>query len=816
MIIFAWMAGGVDAQVKQDDALSLSASKTEQRSDSASPKHERKVDEFSFGHLDSIQELIKNHCVDCHDGSASNQGLNLRHLSLPPNDSTLRVWEKVVRKLTTGQMPPSEAEQPPKDLLERGTKQLIETLDKLSHQNPNVGRTATFRRLTRYEYQNAIRDLLGIKIDAKSFLPADEMSHGFDNVTVGELPPALLQRYVSAAQRISRLAIGSKASGIEGFTIRPRPDLTQEEHVEGLPLGTRGGVLVSRYFSRPGHYRFVIRLTRDRNEHVEGLKRPHNLDLLLDGSLIDSFRVYPPKGNSTSTDDYTKPSHENVDRHLTKTLFIEPGTHEVGATFIKNPTTLLESKRQPLDVAYNMYRHPRRSPAIYEISITGPFQEDGVTERIDLPSSPSNPALTPWPKREEEQEACAKAILGSLAEKALRRTMSSHELDKILTRYRSVASDRGFNAGIEFAISYLLIHPEFLFRIERDSKSKSPEPYRLSDFEIASRLSFFLWSSVPDETLLKLANDGKLHQPDVLCQQMDRMIDVSKFSAFVENFAGQWLYLRNLESFVPDARAYPNFDDNLRQAFKRETEEFVGSVIRERLPVQTLIDANFTFLNERLAKHYDIPGIFGSQFRKIQLPTDSQRGGLLRHGSILSVSSYANRTSPVLRGKWVLENLLGTPPPPPPENVPDLDEAQISQNLSVRERLRIHRESESCASCHRLIDPIGFAMQHFDAIGRWRDLEGELVIDSTGGLPDGSELSGIDDLEDHLSQRPNLLAYCIAEKLVTYALGRGVEPSDARYIREIVSRAAEQNYKFSAIIESLVLSPIFQMRMSKS
>ncbi len=297
---------------------------------------------------------------------------------------------------------------------------------------------------------------------------------------------------------------------------------------------------------------------------------------------------------------------------------------------------------------------------------------------------------------------------------------------------------------------------------------------------------------------------------------MDRMIDDSKFSAFVENFSGQWLYLRNLESFVPDARAYPNFDDNLRQAFKRETEEFVGSVIRERLPVQTLIDANFTFLNERLAKHYDIPGIFGSQFRKIQLPTDSQRGGLLRHGSILSVSSYANRTSPVLRGKWVLENLLGTPPPPPPENVPDLDEAQISQNLSVRERLRIHRESESCASCHRLIDPIGFAMQHFDAIGRWRDLEGELVIDSTGGLPDGSELSGIDDLEDHLSQRPDLLAYCIAEKLVTYALGRGVEPSDARYIREIVSRAAEQNYKFSAIIESLVLSPIFQMRMSKS
>ena len=768
----------------------------------------------------ALHNLIENHCLACHDNSDDNHGINLQSASLPPNDSSLPVWEQAVRKISTGQMPPSDSEQPSDSLRTRATSELTQSLDQLAQQKLNVGRTATFRRLTRFEYQNAIRDLFQIDIDASTLLPPDEISHGFDNVTVGELSPSLLNRYVTAAQKISRLVMASDAGGMDAHTFRTPPDRTQEEHVEGLPLGTRGGIFARHYFSRPGEYEFTIRLTRDRNEHVEGLKEPHDLDLIIDRDVIESFRVYPPRGNSTSDDDYTKPSHENVDRHLTAKIHIESGMHEIGVTFIKNQSSLIETSRKPLDVHYNMYRHPRLGPAVFELSITGPHTfapNDSKTNSTTKNSTPNNSALSPWPINPDEQDHCAESILIPLAERVFRRSLSESDREKLLNQYHHASSANGFARGIEFAISYLLIHPQFLFKIELDPKDQQPaNAYKIDDFALASRLSFFLWSSIPDETLLQLAKKNQLSRPSVLKGQIKRMLLDSKSQAFTTNFSGQWLYLRNLDSLTPDARLYPNFDDNLRQAFRTETELFIADLIQDNRPIRELIDTDHTFLNERLAKHYEIPGVFGSHFRKVYLNPESNRGGLLRQGSILSVTSYANRTSPVLRGKWILENLIGTPPPPPPPNTPNLDEVAISENLTVQERLKLHRENEACAVCHRLIDPIGFTLENFDALGRWRTLDQDLPIDSTGSLPNGTKLSGLQELESALIKRTDIIAYCLAEKLMIYAIGRGIEPTDAPHIRKVVALAQQQDYRIHAMIEAVILSPLFQMRMPQS
>ncbi len=663
--------------------------------------------------------------------------------------------------------------------------------------HPNPGRTETLRRLNRTEYQNAIRDLLALDIDAAALLPKDEAGHGFDNVTVGTLSPTLLDRYISAAQKISRLAVGAPRR-IGGDTIRPRPDLTQEDHVEGLPPGTRGGMLIPYTFPQDAEYEVQIRLTRDRNEEIEGLHETHQMELLIDRESVASFTVVPPRDKN----------FEKVDRQLKARIPVKAGPHQVGVTFVKNPSTLLETKRQPYEARFNMHRHPRRTPAIYQVSINGPYEAKGAGD------SPSRRRVfVSKPTKPEEEEACAKQILSTLMRRAYRRPVTDADLEKPMAFFRKTRDAENFEAGIETALSAILVSPQFLFRVENEPEGIAPNTaYRISDLDLASRVSFFLWSSIPDDELLDTAIRGELNKPAVLEKQVRRMLADPRSKTLANNFADQWLYLRNLESFTPDLRLFPDFDDNLRQAFRQETELFFESIMREDRSVMNLLKADYTFLNERLAKHYGVPNVYGSRFRRVSTGPESQRGGLLRHGSILAVTSYATRTSPVIRGKWVLENIIGTPPPPPAPDVPALKDNTISQNLSVRERLAEHRANAACASCHNMIDPPGFALENFDAVGRWRTLEEGKPVDASGGLPDGSKFTSVAGLEEGLLKRPEIFAGTLTEKLLTFALGRGVKPYDGPAVRKIVRDAQADDYRFSSIIVGVTKSTPFTMR----
>jgi hypothetical protein len=667
---------------------------------------------------------------------------------------------------------------------------------------PNPGRTETFRRLNRTEYQNAIRDLLAIEIDAAALLPPDESSHGFDNITVSDLSPALLSRYLSAAQTISRLAVGRTLPAPREEVFRIRADITQDGHIEGLPIGTRGGTVIDHNFPQDGEYEIQIRLMRDRNDEVESLSEPHDVEVLLDRARVALFTVKPPRGDVT---------HQNADAHLKARIKTSAGPHTVGATFVAKSASLLETTRQPLNVHFNFYRHPRIGPAIFQVSITGPFDASGPG---DTPSRQRvficKPAAT------DDEEQCAKRIVANLVRKAYRRPIVDGDLKSPMEFYRAGQEEGGFEAGIETALSSILVSPQFLFRVERDPVEVSAEAaYPIDDVELASRLSFFLWSSIPDDELLDLAERGELSRPDVLERQVRRMSADKRSQALVTNFAQQWLYLRNLESINPDMRLFPDFDDNLRQAMRRETEFFFESIVGEDRSVLDLVKADYTYLNERLAKHYGIPHVYGSHFRRVALDENSRRGGLLRHASILTVTSYATRTSPVIRGQWVLKNLVGAPPPPPPPDVPELKDNTVLSTLSVRERLKAHRANEACASCHDTIDPVGFALENFDAVGRWRDFEAGMPIDSSGGFIDGSQFAGVDGLEQALLERPELFVRTLTEKLMTYALGRGVEYYDAPAVRTIVAAAREDDYRFSRLVMGIVQSTPFRMRMAQ-
>ncbi|MEQ9411166.1 MAG: DUF1592 domain-containing protein [Fuerstiella sp.] len=759
----------------------------------------------------SITEFLRTYCAACHDAESKSGGLSLMEESLRSVPQHPEIWESVIRKLKTRQMPPPGEERPKEATYDLVLSELQQQLDLAAAVDPRPGRTDTFRRLTRTEYGNAIRDLLHLQIDAAALLPKDEVSHGFDNITVGELSPTLLNRYISAAQTISRLAVGASASPGVGDTIRLRPDITQEEHVAGLPLGTRGGVLIPYHFPADGEYNIRVRLMRDRNEHVEGLKREHQLEILLDRERVALLPIRPPK-NATQ--------HQTADAHLQARVRVTAGPHDLGVTFLKKPSSLIETKRQPFQAHFNFHRHPRQSPAVYEVTVTS---ESISAESPSDQSASDDPAastsgrhglLTCRPKTPDDGEACARQILSPLLRRAYRRPIHEEDLVQPLKFYRNASAIDGFDAGIESALSSILVSPQFLFRIERDPSGAVPgKPYHISDVELASRLSFFLWSSLPDDELLQLAEDGRLRDPRVMKAQVQRMLADERSSSLVTSFAGQWLYLRNLETLTPDLRLFPDFDHNLREAFRRETELFFESIVREDRSVLDLLRADYTFLNERLAKHYGIPHIYGSRFRRIRLPPDSQRGGLLRHGSILTVTSYATRTSPVIRGHWILENLIGAPPPPPPDDVPALKDNTVAASLSVRERLTAHRANPACASCHDLMDPIGFSLENFDAIGRWRETEAGQPVDASGGLPDGSEFSGVDGLEQGILGRPELFAGTLTEKLLTFGLGRGVSDLDAPAVRKIVRDAAADDYRFSSIVQGIVDSVPFQMRM---
>jgi mono/diheme cytochrome c family protein len=746
--------------------------------------------------------LVDKFCSACHDEFEKKGDLALDMLVFEDVSRHQDVWEKVVRKLRARQMPPVGKDRPDDATYERAIAFLEASLDRAAAAHPNPGRTATLRRLTRTEYQNAVRDLLALEIDVASLLPADETSYGFDTVTGGDLSPTLLDRYIAAAEKISHVAVGRPSRSPGGETIRMPADLTQENHLEGLPIGTRGGAVVRYTFPTDGEYEIQIRLMRDRDEHVEGLTEVHEIELLVDRARAQLFTVKPPQ---------REPEHATADQHLKVRVPVQAGAHEIGVAFVKKPSLLQETARQPYQAHFNYYRHPRIQPAIYSVSIIGPYGAAAPGE------SPSRRRLfVTRPVAPADEGSAARQIFGALMKRAYRRPVTEADFAAPLTLFEKGRATGGFDAGIEQGVAAVLASPNFLFRLEADPPGLAPgTPYRVSDLELASRLSFFLWSSIPDDELLGVAASGKLHEPSVLERQARRMLADDRAGALVTNFAEQWLHLRNLAAITPDMRLFPDFDDNLRQAFRQETELFFESVLREDRSVLDLLRADYTFLNERLAKHYGIPRVYGSHFRRIALDTASERGGLLRQGSILTVTSYATRTSPVVRGKWILDNLLGVPPPPPLPDVPALKDNTVDGSLAVRQRLAEHRSNGTCAACHNLMDPIGLSLERFDAVGRRRTIDGGQPIDASGGFPDGSTFEDVGGLEAALLRRPELFVGALTEKLLTYASGRGVEYYDAPAVRAILRDARPQRYKISSLVLGIVKSAPFQMRMSR-
>ena len=749
----------------------------------------------------SSRRLLDRYCVTCHNDRLETAGLSLQEIDTLHVAEGAATWEKVIRKLRTGTMPPSNRPQPSAEARRAALEWLETSLDAASEANPNPGRTETLRRLNRTEYQNAIRDLLALDVDAAALLLPDESGHGFDNVTVGNLSPALLDRYISAARRISRLAVGARQESVESAVIRVPPDTTQEAHVRGLPIGTRGGVLVTHTFPQDGLYDVQVLLARNRSGNVGGLRdpRPHELQFLLDRTPVASFTIARPADRDDTL----------LDRNLKARVPVTAGPHQLGVTFARDGDSLPETERQPLQSHFNETRHPRQTPAVYQVTVTGPYAPQGAG---DTPSR--GRIFVCRPDGPGGEEGCAREILSTLMRRAYRRPVSAGDLAGPLAFWREGRAAGGFDHGVEQALAAVLVNPEFLFRVERDPRDAAGA-YRVSDLELASRLSFFLWSSIPDDELLDAAVRGELSRPAELERQTRRMLADPRSYNLASNFAGQWLQLRNLASVSPNPRLFPDFDDNLRRALREETERFFDSVLREGRGVADLLDADYTFLNERLAKHYGIPDVYGTRFRRVRLDPGSRRGGLLRHGSILSVTSYATRTSPVIRGVWVLSNVFGAPPPPPLPNVPALEENEVVANLPMRERLAAHRGNPVCANCHRTIDPVGFALENFDAVGRWRDHEGDAAsIDVSGGLPLVGEFDGVDGLEAGLLSRPDLFAGTIAEKLLTFALGRGVEHYDAPAIRRILRAAEPDGYRLSSLVVEIVKSVPFQMRRS--
>jgi hypothetical protein len=780
------------------------------------------------------QAVLSKYCMGCHNDKVKTADFSLTGTDVTNVATNTDLWEKVLRKLEGRQMPPIGRPRPDEAAYQSLVSHLEASLDRTAATNPNPGRTETFRRLTRTEYRNAVRDLLSVDVEVESLLPADDSSFGFDNVTVGNLSPTLMEKYLASAQKISRLAIGSSVRTPSTYVVTVPVDKTQEQHFSGLPLGTRGGTLFSYTFPVDGTYEFQVRLYRDRNEHVEGLGRQgrgqdsaaqqHELELMVDGERVKLFTI-EPLADRTSADDPREYEDAHVDKDFNIRIPVKAGAHDVAAAFLNKPAAVLETVRQPYPVAFNMDRHPRPRPAVYSVTVTGPFESgsagDTASRRRIFTCRPASEMLrrgSPEPEgqrrpaRTAQERGCARRIISTLTRRAYRRPVTDDDLKLPLAFYEQGHAEGGFEIGIETALRKILIAPEFLFRVERDAANGTV--YRVSDVELASRLSFFLWSSIPDDELLDLAARGKLRDANVLEQQVRRMLADSRSASLVDNFGGQWLYLRNLAAIVPDGRMFPMFDDNLRQAFKRETEMFFESIIRENRSVLDLLRADYTFLDERLAKHYGIPGVYGTQFRRVTLPPGSVRGGLLGHGSILLATSYANRTSPVLRGKWVLENIIGTPPPAPPPGVPPLKEARNEDHVpTMRERMVEHRANPACSSCHMLMDPIGLSMENFDAIGRWR-VKGEDggPIDSAGGLPNGDTFESVTGLKQALLARSDRFVAAVTEKLLTFALGRGVEPYDRPAVRAIVRNSRPGDYRFETVVLNIVTSTPFQMR----
>ena len=757
------------------------------------------------------RQVLDRYCVSCHNDRAKTAALALDRVDLTHVPAEAEVWEKVVRKLRSGMMPPSGMPQPDAATRRDVAEWLETTLDAAAAAKPNPGR-ALIHRLNRAEYTNVIRDLLGLSVDAASLLPPDDSAYGFDNIADAlGVSPLLLERYLSAAGRVSALAVGNRNLESAGETFRARQDASQDVHLEGLPLGTVGGLVVRPTLPLDAEYRFQVKLYRTNTAVVRGLENQHELEMTFDGERV-LLAAFGGESDFKASMENPTTAGDAVERRFDVRLPLTAGPHEVTAAFLGGhapSTTRLEpfirSSFDTLD--------PSGHPHIESLTITGPFNAKGVG---DTPSR--RRIFVCRPSSQAAEEPCAMRVISTLARRAYRRPVTQTDLQPLLQLYRTARNARGFEEGIEVAIQRILTDPEFVFRVERDPAGAAPDSvYRISDLELASRLSFFLWSSSPDDELLRLAGRQRLRVPSVLNQQVRRMLNDSKSHALVENFAGQWLYMRNLKNQVPNSMAFPDFDDNLRQAFRCETELLFDSIMREDRPVVELMTADYTFVNERLAKHYGIPHVYGSNFRRVPV-TDPSRRGLLGHGSILMVTSHTDRTSPPVRGKWILDNLLGAPPPAPPANVPPLtDDKQRSGGKvqTMRERMEAHRANPACAACHKIMDPIGFALENFDAVGAWRVTEGGLggtPIDASGQLLDGTKVNGPVALREALTREPEGFVRTLTEKLLTYALGRGLSASDMPVVRGIVRASAAERYHFSSLVLGIVSSTAFQMR----
>jgi len=777
------------------------------------------------------QAWVKQYCVSCHNTRnplPANDPVNLENADFDNLLPQAAMWERVLRKLSVRAMPPQGSRHPTEAEYVGFTTWLASSLDRQWQGNSTPGRYVV-HRLNRTEYGNAIRDLLALEIDVTTLLPSDGGNFGFDNIAASlGTSPLLLERYLTAAQRISTMAVGD-ASVRPGTTEYPiSREFTQSRHIEGLPLGTRGGTRISHVFPADGEYKLFGRLVRGVEEGysgVEGLETPHTFVITLDGEEVYTAEVGGKKDHEVQAKDMNE-AQALVDARMTGRVFVTAGPHEVGFTWRERPT-------QRQDVWHPAQRDSQEVHMIgglarlKTVGVEGPYDVKGVSasspsrERIFIcrPASPADSSTSSGSSRvqsRDEETACAEKIFTNLTRRAYRRPVTASDVEPPMTFYRQARAAKGdFDAGIRAGLSRILASPSFLYRIERDRASVRPgAAHPVSDVELASRLSFFLWSSIPDDRLITLATTGQLRQPGVLAAQVRRMIADQKAEALISNFTGQWLQLRNLESKVqPDLLMFPDFDDNIRRAFRRETEMLFGHILRQDRSAMELLSADYTFVNERLARHYGIPGVYGSRFRQVKL-TDPNRRGLLGHGSILSLTSVATRTSPVFRGKYILTTFLNTPPPPPLPNVPTLEESNKEDApKTVREQLERHRNNPTCASCHRVIDPAGFALENFNSVGQWRQTgEGGAPIDTGGVLADGTKVDGPVALRNAILSRPDAFATILTERLMTYALGRGVEPSDMPVVRAIVKKSAANNYRLASIVQSIVESQPFQMR----
>ena len=764
----------------------------------------------------TYRALLDKYCVTCHSDRTKTAGLTLQSADVIVPAKNPETWEKVIRKVHGGQMPPAGMPRPDAATLEGMVSYLRTSLDSEARVRPYPGR-ALLQRLNRAEYANAIRDLLALDVDVSSLLPADNSGYGFDNVTdVLGVSPALLDSYIRAAEKITTLALGDAKVLPDSQIFRVRQDASQDSHIDGTPLGTMGGLVAHVTLPADGEYVLEPKLFRTNLGTMRGLENRQQLEIAVDGVRVH-VAAFGGNEEVTASSDNPTVTGDKVDDRIKARVPMTAGPHAITVAFlershVKNSWRLQRFQRSSSDtIDFGGYPH------VDTFTVSGPFKATGVS---DTPSRKR--VLVCRPAGAANEDACARTILGTLARRAYRGQDTPADVDALMEFYRSgKAEGRGFEQGIALAMRRLLASPKFTFRVERDPEPARGPIYRVSDLELASRLSFFLWSSIPDDELIRVARLGQLRNAAVLDRQVRRMMaDPKATDALISNFVGQYFYLRNLNSVQPNSTVFPDFDDNLRQAFRRETEMLFEAVMHEDRSIVDILSADYTFVNERLARHYGIPGVYGDSFRRVKVDDEARRG-VLGHGSFLMVTSSPTRTSPVKRGKWILENVLGTPPPPPPPSVPALPERgtqSTGQLLSVRETLEEHRRNPTCAACHRLMDPIGLALENFDAVGAWREREvGNIqklgpAIDASGQLADGTRLDGVVGLRRALMSRSNDFAQTFVEKLLTYSLGRGVTARDMPTVREIV-RETGPDYKFQSIVLAIVKSTPFQMRM---